>query len=705
MNFNSQDTNQIRKLLLLFFVISMFLIFACSPKRLQVNSVGQGIEAGDVTLIQRIEVSEDQERSRITIQGTSPLTYTVFKGTDVPWIVVDIHNADLGELTRIIEVDNGTVKKIKSTQFDNGAGKVSRIEIGLEKIVDYQVVKDGDRLIIYVNRYMEREKTSVGEIGTVENIDFKRMMGKSQVIVSTSRKAKYDLSRESENTLVLELAEMEIPERLQEKLEVEGTENAVRLIKPYESTISGVKAVKIDIKLRTMVPYHVFQEKNIIYLDFDHPQEALSKETCARASSAPSLPKPQAETAVRTEQGAAVIGSVLQEEGEGEKYTGKKMSMDFQDADVKNVLRLIAEVSNLNVVAGSDVKGTVTMRMVDVQWDHALDVILATNGLEMARDGNIIRVASAGNFRKQEALEKLVTEIVYLNYAVAGDIKGRITMSSRGKVSADERTNALIINDVRAIVLEAKEILMELDTPTRQVLIEARIVQTNPTFTREIGIQWGGRTNRAEDKFSTVSGAAGENNYAINLASTEKFGGLAYKYLSNSTQLDLILTAMEKDEKVKIVSRPKIVTLDNEKATIEQGVALPYRKMTDEGTISTEFIDATLKLEVTPHITPDGSVILDVMAKKDQKSSQTGHDGEAGIDKRKAETKVLVKNGETTVIGGIYERVQTSTDRGVPFFSKIPVLGWLFKSKFEEDVVTELLIFLTPTIVEQKPAV
>ncbi len=704
MNFNVRDTNQIGKLLLLFLVISMFLIFACSPKRLQVNPVGQGIEAGDVTLIQRIDVSEDQERSRITIQGTSPLTYTVFKRTDVPRIVVDVHNADLGELTRIIEVDNGTVKKIKSTQFDNGEGKVSRIEIGLEKIVDYQVVKDGDRLILYVSRYMEREETSVGEIGTVENIDFKRMMGKSQVIVSTSRKAKYDLSKVSENTLVLELVEMEIPERLQEKLEVAGTENAVRLIKPYESTISGVKAVKIDIKLRTMVPYHVFQEKNIIYLDFDQPQEALSKETYAGASSASSTAEPQAETAIRTEKGAVVIGSALQEEGEGKKYTGKKMSMDFQDADVKNVLRLIADVSNLNVVAGSDVKGTVTMRMVDVRWDHALDVILSITGLEMARDGNIIRVASAGKFRKQEALEKLVTEILYLNYAVAKDIKNRITLSPRGKVSADERTNALIINDVQASVLEAKEILRELDTPTRQVLIEARIVQSNPTFTSEIGIQWGGSTNVDSSSDHTVYGAAG-GNYAINLAASAAFGGLGYGYLSNSTQLDLVLTAMEKDEKVKIISRPKVVTLDNEQATIEQGVALPYLKMTEEGTVSTEFKDATLKLDVTPHITPDGSVIMEVMAKKDQKSSQTGYGGEPGIDTRKAETKVLVKNGETTVIGGIYERVQQTADSGVPFFSKIPVLGWLFKNTFEKDEVTELLIFITPTIVEQEPAV
>lgn len=698
-----QNGNRIGMFILFSLVASMFLIFAYSPKSLQAKAGPESPEEEGGSLIQKLDVSEEEERTRLTIQGTGPMVYTVFKSLDHPRIVVDIHNADLGDLTGTIEVENGTINNINSVQFDNKAGKVSRIEIGLDKMVDYEVVKDTGRLIIYVNRSIEPEATSAREIGTIENIDFKQMMGKSRIIVSTSHKARYDLSRASEDTLVLELAETDIPRRLQERLDIEETNSAVKLIKPYETTISGGKVSKIAIKLKTMVPYHVLQEKNTIYLDFDQPPEALSKEISATPASA--VPKPEVETTVRTEQAAPAAESATGKEHPKKKYTGKKISMDFKDADIKNLFRLIAEVSNLNLVAGDDVTGTITIKMVNVPWDQALDVILTTNNLEMVREGSIIRIAPAGKFRKQEELEELATEIIYLNYAVAKDIKSQINTSARGKISADERTNSIIITDIKRVVKEAKEIARNLDTPTRQVLIEARIVQSSPIFTRELGIQWGGSySNTAGAGDYTISGTAASN-YAINLPASTIHGGLGYGFVNNNAILDLKLTAMEKDEKVKIISRPKIVTLDNKKAKIEQGVDIPYVKMTEEGTVSTEFKKATLSLEVTPHITPDGSIIMNVLAKKDQVSLQTGYAGQPGIDTRSAETNVLVKDGETTVIGGIYERTQRHRVEGVPFFSKIPVLGWLFRNKYEKDEVTELLIFITPTIVKQKPVV
>jgi type IV pilus assembly protein PilQ len=305
-----------------------------------------------------------------------------------------------------------------------------------------------------------------------------------------------------------------------------------------------------------------------------------------------------------------------------------------------------------------------------------------------------------------EEVEELVTEIIPVNYALAKDTLLQIQnkLSKRGKASADERTNSILITDIKGIVMEAKKIIGKLDTPTPQVLIEARIVQSNPTFTRELGVQWGGQygPRGVSSGTYTVSGTAGSN-YAINLPSSLTHGGLGLGFVNSSATLDLKLTAMEKDEKVKIISRPKIVTMDNKKAKIEQGVALPYPKQNEQGVVSTEFKLATLLLEVTPHITPDGSIIMKVLAKKDQKSSQTGFGGEPGIDTRSAETEVIVKDGETTVIGGIYESTQTDAVSGVPFFSKIPILGWLFKSKYKKDEITELLIFLTPTIVKQKP--
>lgn len=575
-------------------------------------------------------------------------------------------------------------------------------------------------------------KTQVEEEGTVEGIDFRQTTGKSQIIVSTSREVKYDLSRVSKDRLVLELVGIDIPKKLQEGMNIKATNSAVELINPYQTIISGKKAVQIDIKLRTMVPYHIIQEKNKIYLDFNQPQEVLHKEIAPLPVSA--APKSEVQTVVRAEriQNSEEVVQTKKAEKmnpnaevtsvEGSlrgKYSGKRISMDFKDADIKNLFRLIAEVSNLNIVFGDDVKGKVTIRMVDVPWDQALDVILETNNLGMTRAGNIIRIVPSEKLVKEEQVmlakkkgteeaEELFTEIIPINYALAKDILPQIQnkLSKRGKASADERTNSILITEIKGVIKESKVTIRGLDTPPLQVLIEARIVQTNPTFTQELGVQWGGQygPRGVSSGTYTVQGAATGSNYAINLPSSLIFGGLGAAFRSSSLNLDLRLTAMEKDEKVKIISRPKIVTMDNKKAKIEQGVALPYPVMSGtSGTVSTEFKMATLSLEVTPHITPDGSIIMKVLAKKDQRSSQTGYQQQPGIDTRSAETEILVKDGETTVIGGIYESLQTDTQSGVPFFSNIPILGWLFKNKQKKDEVTELLIFITPTIVRQKP--
>ena len=574
-------------------------------------------------------------------------------------------------------------------------------------------------------------KTQVEEEGTVEGIDFRQTTGKSQIIVSTSREVKYDLSRVSKDRLVLELVGIDIPKKLQEGMNIKATNSAVELINPYQTIISGKKAVQIDIKLRTMVPYHIIQEKNKIYLDFNQPQEVLHKEIAPLPVSA--APKSEVQTVVRaertqnSEEGVqtkkaekmnpnAEVTSV--EGGLRGKYSGKRISMDFKDADIKNLFRLIAEVSNLNIVFGDDVKGKVTIRMVDVPWDQALDVILETNNLGMTRAGNIIRIVPSEKLVKEEQVmlakkkgteeaEELFTEIVPINYALAKDILPQIQnkLSKRGKASADERTNSILITEIKGVIKGSKVTIKGLDTPPLQVLIEARIVQSNPTFTQELGIQWGGQygPRGVSSGTYTVQGTAGDN-FAINLPVKAPFGGLGFGFVGSSAKLDLNLTAMEKDEKVKIISRPKIVTIDNKKARIEQGVALPYPVMSgNSGTVSTEFKMATLLLEVTPHITPDGSIQMKVLAKKDQRSSQTGYLGQPGIDTRSAETDILVKDGETTVIGGIYESIHSEARSGVPFFSNIPILGWLFKNKSKKDEVTDLLIFITPTIVKQKP--
>jgi len=402
----------------------------------------------------------------------------------------------------------------------------------------------------------------------------------------------------------------------------------------------------------------------------------------------------------------------------------QKISLDFKDADLKNVFRLLSEVSGFNIIVGENVKGKITLKIDDIPWDEALDLILDMHGLGKIITHNIIRIETRETIKKIneeklaakesiEKLEPLVTETIEVNYAKAADlvafIKGLKLLSERGSIQAFDLTNKITVQDIKSNVEIIKQRIKEQDIPTRQVLIEARIVQANPSFTREIGIRWGGtyQTTRhggaaAGGADINVSGTTGDN-MVVNLPAPVgpgSGGGIAFGYLTRHINLDVELSALEREEKVKIISSPKILALDNQEARIKQGVALPYLKLSEEGVTSTEFKDAVLELKVTPKITPNNTIRLHLFVTKNQKSAQTGAGGEPGIDVREAETDLLVGNGKTVVIGGIYETTQRRTVNKVPFFAEIPWIGRFFKNVRIENVKTELLIFLTTTIVE-----
>jgi type IV pilus assembly protein PilQ len=459
----------------------------------------------------------------------------------------------------------------------------------------------------------------------------------------------------------------------------------------------------------TEVPSFEFKdEKNSLVVIFDEisrgKKEAVS-ETTPHTIAEVKKPPPQ-----KVDPKAKPRGGI---------HPVREISLDFHKADIHNVFRIIAEVANkegINFVISDKVEGKVTVKLEKVPWDMALDVILKNNKLGKARIGkNIIWIATRGEIeaeeksrkekeiaerKEKEVLAPLTTSIVPVNFADVGDLTGQIEKlltPERGSVSTDNRTNSLIIKDVVTNIEEIKKFVKKLDTPTPQVLIEARVVQFNPSYLRDIGIRWDAsyNDNAAGEKGSleldTISGGAGELGAS--------FGNLAFGYLSRNVDLDVKLTALEKEDKAEIISRPRIMTLDNKEAVIEQGVDLPYLKLSEQGVTSTEFKKATLELKVKPHITPDGSVVMVVSIKKDQKSAVTGGGGEPGIDTKSAETEVLVKSGETVVIGGIIEENETETVQRVPFFGKIPLLGWLFTKKFKEIIKTDLTIFITPTIV------
>ncbi len=405
----------------------------------------------------------------------------------------------------------------------------------------------------------------------------------------------------------------------------------------------------------------------------------------------------------------------------GKVYTGRRLSLDFKDADIKNILRLIAEVSNLNIVAGDDVKGKVTIRLIDVPWDQALDIILFSNNLGKMRVGNVIRVAPVPRLKKEEEevlsskrtkekLEDLVTELIPVNYSTAQELASQVKniLTERGSVSIDSRTNTLIVKDIPRNVVEARELVGSLDTKTPQVIIEARIVEASTNFSRELGIKWGGTLDDTqiggESGTISVSGsvlpppADTAANFPVEAATSAITFNLAN--LGDITNLDVELSALETAGEGEIISAPRIATLDNKEASIEQGLRIPYLKLTAEGTATTEFVEANIKLTVTPHVTNDGHIKMNIKASKDTPDDSITVQGVPAIDKKEAITEVLVRDGDIVVIAGIYSIEKADNQERVPLLGSIPILGYFFKKTVKSDDRRDLLIFISPKIIQ-----
>jgi len=430
---------------------------------------------------------------------------------------------------------------------------------------------------------------------------------------------------------------------------------------------------------------------------------------------------------------------VLEEGGllEGKVYTGRRISLDFKDVEIDDVLRLIAEVSDLNIIAGDEVQGQVTIRLVDVPWDQALDVILLTKGLGFIRVGNVLRIAPGEVLkseeearlqekRAKEKLEDLVVKLQPVNYANVKEVAKMVKrlLTARGSVDIDVRTNTIILKDIANVIDEATALIKAIDTQTPQVMIEAKIVEANLDYLREVGSRWGVGVQPFEDAFDTgsaldedigsdgftlqpgvqdiLSNTVAPNNIAVSNPITELATGVVNVgafLLDDRFNLDLELEAAESEGEGKVISSPRVVTLDNRKASIEQGVSIPFQTF-ENGDAKLEFIDAVLRLDVTPHITQDQSIIMKIEVQRNAPDdSVPTPTGSPAIAKNEAETETLVRDGQTLVIGGIY--VVRSADRQsrVPYFHKIPVIGNAFKNTETREVRQELLVFVTPRVV------
>jgi len=433
---------------------------------------------------------------------------------------------------------------------------------------------------------------------------------------------------------------------------------------------------------------------------------------------------PEAEEIIAVEEPEAPeVAELKPEPFTTKEYVGEKISLDFQDAELIHVFRLLADVSGYNIVVSPEVKGKFSMKLINIPWDQALDIILRNYGLSKTVEGNIIRIApTAVIVKEEEEIAKakeatlkagdLETRIYPVNYADVKKIKEAISdakiMSKMGFISIDERTSSIIIRDVEHMHKEFERLIKSLDLPTPQVNIEARIVEVNTDFTKELGIQWGvlgtieGSTKiGGVESLSKGTGFNSGNPLLVNLPAavgTGSGGAIGIGYISDPFMLDLQLSAMETSGKGKIISNPRITTIDNQEATIQQGRKIPYQTVSAEGT-KTEFVDATLELTVTPHITPEKTIVMKVEAKKNEPG--TMYVGVPSIETKEAKTQVLVRDGDTLVIGGIFTTKENKRQDAVPGLSKIPILGWLFKKEYDHEETNELLIFITPRIVKQ----
>lgn len=649
----------------------------------------------------------------LSIEGSGKLQYTVYKLENPKRLVIDIPDADSSAFTAPIDIPKGVAWQVQPHYFPKPGN--SRIEIFLKDAVLYKVSRINDKkIVVDVNPYTPEVAQAVTEADTalepgqteIMDISLKDVQGMARLVIAyKGTKPRFAMTRRPEmNRISLDISNAKVRPANEKLLSVDAPESLVKNVAVFQFTTKPA-AVKVIANLNQFTSSNVFEKDGAIYFDIG-PEAVL-----ASAS----------EMKVETKKPPVDVSAV--KEKLPSDYLGQKISLDFQDADIHNILRIIADVSGMNVITSDIVKGKVTMKLIDVPWDLALETILKNNKLAMVKSGNIIRVSTAEDLNREKEASavnheaSVKSEVLYLkvfqiNYETALKLKDNLKTiaSPRGSIDVNERTNTLIIQDSRDRLVEMEKLIETLDKRTQQVLIEARIVEVNHKFARELGIKWGGNYNATTSSaFPATIGLSGVGSGGaastsagsiVNTGTSAVTGTLGLKLgsVDSTALLDMQLMSLQNEGKGRILSMPKISTMNNIEALIESGSEIPFQTTSADGT-KTEFKKATLKLKVTPHITPDSFIRLEIEANKDEAdfANQLPNSPPPILTKH-AKTEVLIKDGDTTVIGGLFKEVKNESESGVPFFSKIPVLGWLFKGKTNSDSGEELLIFITPKI-------
>src|SRR3990170_8914054 len=754
-------------------------IVACSPRVQQIKDAEFAKTSAGPKLT-NIEVVDSPNSTQVFLTSEDVLQYTSFKLSDPPRLIIDLSDVSRGGFKEPILVNKGPIRAIYPVESDN-PNKVTRLDIRLTKdLINYRMYRRENVLVVDLPKEAE---DIVSEQGShppmVVQPQPQEMVAKEVKVpepdLNSQRLEDKDGKLENKETdVVIESKSIRNGEKTTEKQEginvirdikvissddktdiviiadkdidaetftVEGHKIVIDINNvKYPATKEGmptiennrfiskirigrhtipVRKIRIVADLKEKATYDVSKGGNIFTLSILPKVNGKAPEKIVAEAKDIPIRETVAEPAEKEMSKPAPISFppvTL-------KYPGKKVSLDFQDADIINVLRLLAEVSKLNMVIGDNVVGKVTIKMLDVPWDQALDVILKMKGLGKVYEDNVLRIDTLSNIARQQEdeakakdamvkAEDLVTQILPVNYAKAGDIAESIkkSLSVRGDITVDIRTNTLIIKDIKDKQKEIDELLKTLDRPTPQVLIEARIVQADSNFAKDLGIQWGGSYTSTPGDYNVgiISGPGGSvgaptTGFAVNLpavgvAGTKGSVGFTIgKTIGDAFNLDLRLSAGETKGLTKVLSAPKIATLDNREATIQQGESIPYKTVSQTGT-KTEFIDATLTLKVRPKVTPDGHIAMDIKISKNRQGSIVV-EGTPSINKKEATTEVLVKDGETTVIGGIYEMTDVDNVSGIPWFYQVPIFSWLFKTTQKSNIKSELLIFITPKII------
>ncbi len=573
-------------------------------------------------------------------------------------------------------------------------------------------------------------------VPVISDIRYRTEEGGGAVLIIADSPVAYSVSQPDSRHLIVDLDKAKLPTRLVRSKDTRDVGGPLLALSSFNP--KGKNGARVSLTYEEGTQFQVEQTGITLTVVLASPatEEAAAVPQAIPQEAPQGIKGKPAEAASRSRAQAAVSqeanGASMQatEIAKGPKYTGDLMTLDFKNADVLNVLRLIAEVSGLNIITGDNVGGKISMRMVNVPWDQALNVILETKGLGQIRQGNVVRIAPLAQIEKernaaltakkaQEQVEDLILKIIPLSYAKAGDVVSQLTpfLGSRGSINTDARTNSLIVKDVKRNIRKIEGLVADLDIPTPQVRIEARIVIVDESWSRNLGIKWGGHaaTSGGTEIFGNagVSDASyGGGDFAVNLPASNPTSilGVSFGSVGSFTNLDLRLSVMEQANKGKIISSPTLMVIQNQEASIEVNNPFPENRTSTsvdtEGattTTSVSFSDIWTKLKITPQVTSNDDIFMSVSVEKDSKGQQATFENNTytGVNSHKLDTKIIVKNNGTAVIGGVYTENKQDSKSSVPFLSKVPLLGNLFKSTAKEKNKEELLIFINASRSEE----